>query len=130
MDDDPRAYLARMARERGYVLDFHRALAAEDFPFLKAYNSFIEAGYLATRSLDERTKELIYIATLTACGSPPGHIRAHMVEARRMGVTKQEALETLELILPAIGVARFMPGFAVWQEVYEVQPLEVPAAER
>ena len=126
MDDNPREYLARMARERGYVLDFHRALAAEDFPFLKAYNAFVEAGYLAKRSLDERTKELIYIATLTAVGSPAGHIRAHMVEARRAGATKREVLETIELILPAIGVARFMPGFAVWQEVFEVKPLEAP----
>ena len=49
-----------MYRERGYLLDFDKVIAAEDFEFLKAYNQFIEACYTQQRTLDRKTKELIF----------------------------------------------------------------------
>ena len=48
---------SEMARQRGYVLDCHRVMAANDLPVLKAANEFVSAAYKRERSLDRRTKE-------------------------------------------------------------------------
>ncbi|MBI4495266.1 MAG: carboxymuconolactone decarboxylase family protein [Chloroflexi bacterium] len=122
--DEAQAYLDHMVRERGYVLDFHKTLAAEDLDFLRAYNQLIEAAYVDKDVLDARTKELLYSAVLTALGGFPSHIKAHMELAARAGATKQEVLAMLQLLLPAAGVPRFMLGFQVWQEVFQPRKLE------
>jgi hypothetical protein len=37
LDEARQAYLRETEAERGYILDFHKILAAEDFEFLKSY---------------------------------------------------------------------------------------------
>jgi 4-carboxymuconolactone decarboxylase len=117
-------YVDKMYRERGYILDFHKVMAAEDFDFLKAYNRLIEAGYTGQRRLDARTKELIYTVILTALKASTDHIKAHIKLALDYGATKQDVLEALEICLPAAGVPAFMVGFEAWKQVVKPDTLE------
>ena len=39
--DEKKAYLREMARIRGFVMDHHKVLVAEDIPFLRALNEFV-----------------------------------------------------------------------------------------
>lgn len=120
-DDERRAYLQRMEEERGYILDFHKILAEEDFEFLKSYNALLQAAYLSPDTRTEsKTKELILIAILVAVRSPSDHIKTHMHVAKRLGATKKEILEVLEMCLIPAGLPAFMQGFAVWREVFEI----------
>ncbi len=120
-DDERQAYLQKMEKERGYLLDFHKVLAEEDFEFLKSYDALLQSAYLNTETdTDRRTKELILIAALVAVRSPSEHIRTHMRTAKQLGATKKEILEVLEMCLPPAGLPAFMEGFAIWREVYEV----------
>lgn len=57
-----------MARRRGYVLDYHKVLVAEDLPFMKAVNDLLAISYTSDRRLDRKTKELISVAAHTALG--------------------------------------------------------------
>lgn len=120
-DEERRAYLQRMEEERGYIFDFHKVLAEEDFEFLKNYNSLLQTAYLSPDTRTESTaKELILIAILVAVRSPSDHIKTHMRVAKRLGATKKEILEVLEMCLLPAGLPAFMQGFAAWREVFEV----------
>ena len=120
-DEERRAYLQRMEEERGYILDFHKILAEEDFAFLKSYNALLQAAYLSPDScIESKTKELILIAILVAVRSPSDHIKTHMHVAKTLGATKKEILEVLEMCLIPAGLPAFMQGFAVWREVFEL----------
>jgi 4-carboxymuconolactone decarboxylase len=60
-------YIDAMARDRGYVLDYHKVMAQHDFDVLQATNGLVEAAYLRPRALDRRTKELLFICVSLAC---------------------------------------------------------------
>lgn len=62
---DPQEYIDDMARKRGYVLDYHKVMAKQDFEVLQATNGLVSAAYLNQRTLDRKTKELIFIVSLT-----------------------------------------------------------------
>ncbi len=114
---DGRQLLEEIEARRGYVLDMHRTLAEADPDFLRAYEDFLGSAYLQERSLDRRTKELIYVAALTALGAGRQQLVAHIRAGLAAGATPAEMLETLEQILPPVGVPRFIEGLAAWQEV-------------
>lgn len=116
--DETAQVLAEIERKRGYILDFHKVLAAADPVFLRAYEGLISAAYTDERLLSRREKELLYIGVLMALGGERSHIRAHMEVARRLGVTREEILETLESCLPACGVPKFMNAFDAWREAF------------
>ncbi len=119
--EESRAYLEQMEAERGYILDFHKVLATEDFGFLKSFNSILQSAYLSPQtSLDQKTKELILTGILLAVRSTADHIKTHMQVAKRLGATKKEMLEVLEMCLLPAGLPAFMEGFDLWREVYEV----------
>jgi len=103
---------------RGYTLPLHEVLASEDPEVLAAYEGMMRALYLSERRLDGRTKELVYVAVLVALGASEGHVRAHMEKARREGATPEDVLETLELLIPAAGVARASVGFDIWRRTF------------
>lgn len=114
------AYLAKMQAERGYILGWHKILAERDFDFLQGYNSLLEAAYTTPRLLDPKTKEMLITAVLMAVRSLPDHIKTHLELCKKLGVTEQEMLEVLELILPPAGVPAFMHSFDLWKQVYNV----------
>lgn len=58
------AYIYKMARERGFVLDYHMILVKHDFEAMQRINEFLEGIYLKRRRLDLRTCELICIVAL------------------------------------------------------------------
>ncbi|MFQ5946229.1 MAG: hypothetical protein ACE5NC_08265 [Anaerolineae bacterium] len=60
--DEQKAYLQEMAQRRGYVLDYHKVLVAEDLAFMRALNDFLAVSYTDQRRLDRKTKELVHAA--------------------------------------------------------------------
>lgn len=122
--DDALAYLNEMVQQRGYVLEFHKGMAAADFPTLQAFNEMLDHVYLSQRTLDRKTKELIFVSTLTVMRSGKGHIQSHIHAALKAGATPQEILEALEITIPEAGVVAFQAGFEAWREVVNLQGLE------
>ena len=126
--DTPRSpkqqYLDDMVEKRGYVLDYHKYLANADYEVLKAANDLIGAAYLEQRTLDRRTKELLFILSLTVMRADKHHIKSHIDVALSLGVTPEEILEAIEIALPEAGVVAFQTGFEVWCEAVGAEPLE------
>lgn len=117
-------YIDEMARKRGYVLDYHKVMAKHDFKVLQATNGLVSAAYLDQRSLDRKTKELIFIVSLTVMRASKGHIQSHIRVALDLGLTPQEILEAIEISLPEAGVVAFQAGFDAWREVVDADGLE------
>jgi 4-carboxymuconolactone decarboxylase len=127
--DEAREYLQEMIEKRGYALDYHRTMASNDVTFLKAADNLIRAAYLEPRLLDRRTKELIFITTLTVMRSDRRHIEAHIKVALELGVSPQEILEAIEITMPEAGVVAFQDGVAAWQAVVGSELIEVDSID-
>jgi 4-carboxymuconolactone decarboxylase len=121
---DPQDYIDEMARKRGYVLDYHKKMAKADFTVLQAANDMVFAAYLNERTLDRKTKELIFVVSLTVMRAAKGHIQSHIRVALDLGVTPTEILEAIEIALPEAGIVAFQAGFDAWQEVVGAEGLE------
>src|SRR4051812_1994511 len=113
-----------MARSRGYVLDYHKIMAKNDFDVLQATNNLVAKAYLDQRQLDRRTKELIFIVTLTTMRASKGHIQSHIRVAMDLGVSASEILEAIEIALPQAGIVAFQAGVEAWREVVDAQGIE------
>ncbi|MFF7394405.1 MULTISPECIES: carboxymuconolactone decarboxylase family protein [Streptomyces] len=109
-------YVDAMARDRGYVLDYHKVMARYDLDVLRAANELVRAAYLAPRSLDRRTKELLFILSLTVMRADRHHIQSHIRVALDLGVTPREILEAIEIALPEAGIVAFQAGLEAWRE--------------
>jgi predicted amidohydrolase/alkylhydroperoxidase/carboxymuconolactone decarboxylase family protein YurZ len=120
---DTDALLSEIERRRGYVLDLHRTLARLDPAFLASYDAFLDATFLAERTLDRRVKELVYIGALTAQGTDEAHLVAHMRAAVAHGSTEREVLEVLEQVLPPAGVPRFIAGLQAFNQAFPAEDL-------
>lgn len=123
-EDDAQAYIDDMAAKRGYVLPYHKLMAKQDFPVLQAANGLVSAAYLEERTLDRRTKELLFIISLVVMRATKEHIQGHIRVALDLGVTPQEILEAIEISLPEAGVVTFQEGFRAWAEVVGAEGLE------
>lgn len=124
MTDNPQEYIDEMARKRGYVLDYHKVMAKQDFPVLQAANHIVSAAYLEERTLDRKTKELIFIVSLTVLRASKGHIQSHIRVALDLGLTPTEILEAIEISLPEAGIVAFQTGFEAWHEVVGAEGIE------
>ncbi len=122
--EEKQAYIDEMVRKRGYVLDYHKVMAKHDYEVLQAANGLVEAAYLEQRRLDRKTKELIFIASLTAMRASKGHIQSHIRVALDLGLSKEEILEAIEITLPEAGVVAFQEGFEAWREVTGADGME------
>jgi len=122
--DDPQAYLDEMVAARGYVLDYHKGLALADFPVLKATNELIEAAYLRERTLDRKTKELLFVVALVVSRASKAHLQSHIRAALSHGASPRQVLEAIEITLPEAGVVAFQDGFEAWREVIGTDGLE------
>lgn len=121
-------YVDDMARKRGYVLDYHKVMAEHDYDVLMAANGLVENAYLKQRRLDRRTKELLFILSLTVMRAAIPHIQTHIRVALDLGVSPEEILETLEIALPEAGVVAFQHGFDAWREVVGAKGIEPTVA--
>jgi len=126
--EEKQAYVDEMAEKRGYVLDYHKVMAEQDFEVLQAANGLIEAAYLKERRLDRKTKELLFIVSLTVMRASKGHIQSHIRVALDLGLSKEEILEAIEITLPEAGVVVFQEGFEAWREVTGAEGIE-PSVE-
>jgi 4-carboxymuconolactone decarboxylase len=117
-------YVDGMVRSRGYVLDYHKYLAKADYPALSAANNLVDGVYLSQRSLDRRTKELLFILSLTVMRASKPHIKSHIEVALRIGLSPAEILEAMEIALPEAGIVAFQTGFEAWCEATGAEPLE------
>ena len=124
MINDPQDYINDMARKRGYVLDYHKVLAKQDFSVMQAANHVVAATYLDQRTLDRKTKELLFIVSLTVMRAPKAHIQSHIEVALKLGLTANEILEAIEIALPEAGVVAFQGGVEAWSEVVGAERLE------
>lgn len=123
-DEEKQAYIDEMARSRGYVLDYHKIMARNDYDVLQATNGLVNAAYLDQRLLDRKTKELIFIVSLTVMRASKGHIQSHIRVALDLGVSAQEILEAIEIALPEAGIVAFQTGFEAWCEVVGAEGIE------
>jgi 4-carboxymuconolactone decarboxylase len=123
-DGHRQEYIDEMARKRGYVLDYHKFMANADFDVLMAANRLVDSVYLQQRTLDRKTKELLFIISLTVLRAGKEHIKAHIRVALELGATPNEILEALEIALPEAGVVIFQEGLEAWCEAVEATPLE------
>jgi 4-carboxymuconolactone decarboxylase len=126
-DLEAQAYLDDMVRRRGYVLDYHKVMAAQDFPVLQAADRLVQAAYLAPRRLERTTKELLFILSLTVLRADKSHIQSHIRVALELGLTPQDILEAIEIALPEAGVVAFQHGFDAWRETVSAVGLEPSA---
>ena len=122
--EEKQAYIDQMAKERGYVLDYHKVMTEHDFDVLQAANGLVDAAYLKQRRLDRKTKELIFIVSLMVMRASKGHIQSHIRVALDLGVSKEEILEAIEITLPEAGVVIFQEGFEAWREVTDAEGIE------
>lgn len=122
--EEQQAYIDAMARQRGYVLDYHKVAVRQDFEFIKAANDLVDAAYLKQRRLDRKTKELIFIVSLTVMRASKGHIQSHIRVALDLGVSKEEILEAIEIAFPEAGAVAFQQGFDAWREVVGAEGIE------
>ncbi|GAA1666289.1 hypothetical protein MMUR_03210 [Mycolicibacterium murale] len=124
----PQEYIDNMAATRGYVLDYHKVMAQHDFAVLQAANGMVNAAYLDQRTLDRRTKELIFIVSLTVMRASKGHIQSHIRVALDLGLSPREILEAIEISLPEAGIVAFQAGLEAWREVVGAEGLEPSVA--
>ena len=122
--EEKQAYVDEMVEKRGYVLDYHKVMAERDFEVLQAANGLIEAAYLEERRLDRKTKELLFIVSLTVMRASKAHIQSHIRVALDLGLSKEEILEAIEITLPEAGVVVFQEGFEAWREVTGAEGIE------
>jgi 4-carboxymuconolactone decarboxylase len=122
--EEKQAYIDQMVRERGYVLDYHKVLVQQDLEVMQAANELVEAAYLRQRRLDRKTKELLFILSLTVMRAGKGHIQSHIRVALDLGVSPEEILEAIEIALPEAGIVAFQAGFEAWREVVGAEGIE------
>lgn len=116
-------YIDKIARQRGGVLEFHRVMAKHDFPVLTATDGLTRATVLEDRSLDRRTKQLVFLVALAALRGDPEDLANHIRLAMKMEIPAQEVLEALEILLPLAGVIAFKEAFGIWCEVTKAEGL-------
>jgi len=68
----------------------------------KAFNNLIQA-IIASKGLDEKTKQLIYIAMKAASGDETA-VKFHAMMAKQLGATKAEVVDAILLSLTVSGI--------------------------
>ncbi|MDP8940436.1 MAG: carboxymuconolactone decarboxylase family protein [Actinomycetota bacterium] len=91
---------------------------------MKKANELVDAAYLKERSLDRKTKELIFVVSLVVMRAPKAQIQSHIRAALNHGATEQEILEAIEIALPEAGVVVFQEGFEAWREMVDAEVIE------
>lgn len=99
-------------------------MAKQDYDVLIASNELITAAYLKPRLLDRKTKELLFVFSLTVMRASKNHIASHIRVALDLGVSPQEILEAIEISQPEAGVVAFQVGFEAWCEVVGAEGME------
>ncbi len=111
---EKQAYLDKIYKDRGYILEMHKLMVEADLEWVKAYDPFVEITYTADRTLDRKTKELLQIAVETALRADVEQIQAHVRVALQHGATPQEILEALQTVVMPMGMLAMRRGLQAW----------------
>ena len=111
---DQQAFLDETGQNRGYTLEMHHIMAANDLEWAKKYNQFIEATYTGQRLLDRKTKELLQIVVEAALRADVEQIQAHVRVALESGASPREILEALQAVIAPMGALAFRRGLQAW----------------
>ena len=122
--EEKRAYLDKILKDRGYILEMHGIMVEADLDWVKAYDPFIEATYTGQRTLDRKTKELLQIVVEAALRADVEHIQAHVRVALENGATPQEILEAMESVVMPMGMLAFRRGLQAWAAEVGIWPAE------
>jgi len=123
--EEKQKFLDYMVKKRGYVNDVHRIIATYDLDVAKAIDAIPSAVYLSQRALDPKTKELLFILSMTCLKVSKYVIQGHMRKALAVGATPREILEALQLAIPEAGLPTFEYGLTAWAEVVGADALKV-----
>jgi alkylhydroperoxidase/carboxymuconolactone decarboxylase family protein YurZ len=82
---DGAAALAQIRASRGYLLSYHRLMAAHDPPLLLAYDALYHSLTLVPRALSPTEREIVWLALLVAAGQAQGRI--HVDRAVALGMS-------------------------------------------
>ena len=113
---DQQAFLDETGQNRGYTLEMHQIMAANDLEWAKKYNQFIEATYTGQRLLDRKTKELLQIVVEAALRADVEQIQAHVRVALESGASPREILEALQAVIAPMGALAFRRGLQAWAD--------------
>ncbi|MEM7404339.1 MAG: carboxymuconolactone decarboxylase family protein [Pseudomonadota bacterium] len=110
--NEVRAVFDEILAERGTgeLSPFWKTLAFHAPTLRRAWDSVRAA--LAPGALDEKTKEMIYIAASVATNCDYC-INAHIAHARRLGMTDAQLGELMEVVSVASGVNRLGIGYGL-----------------
>lgn len=82
-----------------------------------AFNGLIQA-LIASKGLDQKTKQLIYIAMKTAMGDDRA-VRAHLPMAKAVGATREEMVDAVLLTLTVSGISGVLKVLPLIVEMYD-----------
>lgn len=123
-EEERQAFLDGLVRDRGYVLDYHKVMTKYSLQTIRATNAVADAVYLQPRRLERGVKELLYVATLSVLRAPKEHIVSHIRVGLGTGLSAEEILEALEIIIPAAGIVAFEVGLDAWIDATDAKGLE------
>jgi 4-carboxymuconolactone decarboxylase len=106
------------------MMDYQKVLKAYDPEVLEIIERVPDEVYLRERSLDGKTKELITIVAMTTLKAPEYALKDHIRKALAFGATKEEILESIELIIPVTGMPTFEHGLMAWADVVGAEGLD------
>ena len=122
--EEKQAYLDKIYKDRGYILDMHKIMVEADLDWVKAYDPFLQVTYTGQRTLDRKTKELLQIVVEAALRAEVPQIQAHVRVALDNGATPQEILEALETVVMPMGMLALRRGLQAWAAEVNPQLLE------
>lgn len=93
--DRDKSILESVRKKRGYVLPYHELFWFIDADLLAKYDAFYEQLTLKANHLDNKTKELVWLAILISVFEEAGTI--HVRRAREAGVTDEEIRDVIKL---------------------------------
>jgi alkylhydroperoxidase/carboxymuconolactone decarboxylase family protein YurZ len=110
--------LASLEKTRGYILESHKVLMANDPDFLGKYDQLYKALLAEenAKALPIPMKELIVIALLASKGEHPP-LELHIRRALKLGAGSQEILEALELTMFYSGAPSMLYGIESLEKV-------------
>jgi alkylhydroperoxidase/carboxymuconolactone decarboxylase family protein YurZ len=102
--------IKKMMRERnGKLSKMHHLLARTDIEFLSTYDDLFALVMTNDRVLTIKTKELIVIGILASKGQYDA-LNTHIKRAVRVGVTRAEIIEVLEVAMLYSGTESMIRG--------------------
>ncbi len=119
-----RAFLDDLVKRRGFVRPSHKLLVEYDIDTMRAMDALANTVYLKQRRLDRKTKELIFITSMVCLRLPKSYVQTHIKVALEHGVSREEILEAIELVIPEAGFPAFTEGLSAWAEAVGAKGIE------